>query len=285
MSIDGLMVEASDFGTKVSITSAWSRQIHEQILRLQPEEIILNRSLGWAGSDLNFLRAYSWLISVVIIDFKIQDVSPIHALGNLVNLEVLTYCKTPIDFDLFPKLQRCSLEWRPKAISIFKCTTIVDLFINRYTGKNSDPFGSLSSLQVLGILNSPMTEISTFAQLKDLRSLRLGNLSQLRSLEGLETLDGLLELEIDTCRSLASIESLSNLKSLKTLLLNNCGEVGSLGPLKGLSELQKVIFHESTNILDGDLNFIFSNGKITSVAFQDRKHYSHKRLDFGVRAE
>jgi hypothetical protein len=42
------------------------------------------------------------------------------------------------------------------------------------------------------------------------------------------------------------------------------------------------LFYESTNIVDGDLSPLTRQKNLSSVSFQDRRHYSHKRLEFGV---
>jgi Domain of unknown function (DUF5076) len=115
--------------------------------------------------------------------------------------------------------------------------------------------------------------------------LRLGNLRLLRSLEGVENLLKLQRLEIQTCRAIRSLKSLSYLEGLEVLNISNDGELDSLTPLKELPNLHTVLFYESTNIVDGDLSPIFLNRNVSLVAFQNRRHYSHKREDFATRVQ
>ena len=77
------------------------------------------------------------LKSFEIFDFNIRDIQPIHHLHKLRRLGVTTYCSTRIDFTVFPELENCGLEWRPKAISLFECVTLKGLFVNRYSGKDN----------------------------------------------------------------------------------------------------------------------------------------------------
>lgn len=281
----GVVFEHSKFGTRAVITAPWSSKLCDEINLRRPDELELNTSKGWKGEHIEFVSSFDWLQSFIIIDFSMSDVGPIHGLVNLQSLEISTYCRTPIEFSSFPRLKRCSLEWRTGAESVFECATLQDLFINQYKGASSDYFGQLSNLHTLGVLNSPLKDIIHFASLEKLRSLRLANLRQLRSLDGIGNLRHLTEFTLHNCRNVTSIDCLSNITSLKALYLLNGGDIESLKPIENLPLLQKLIFYESTNILDGDLSFAFANKNITEVAFQDRKHYSHKRRDFGVRAE
>src|SRR5262249_11900376 len=115
-----------------------------------------------------------------------------------------------------------------------------------------------------------------------LRSLRLANLKRLQSLAGLEALTNLEELEIHTCRAFTSIEEVGALSRLRKLLLNNDGKIASLKPIDKLSDLQWVLFYESTNIVDGDLSPLLRLKKLSRLSFQNRRHYSHRREEFAA---
>jgi len=245
-------------------------------------EVELNEGKGWRGADILFLAELSQLESFKIIDFKISSVNPIHFLYRLRTLEVATYCRTEIRFSTFPRLEECALEWRPQAASLFDCLTLKRLFINRYDGKDVAPFTRLANLESLAILNAPVEDLHGLGILKSLRSLRLGNLKRLTSLAGIEELTNLEELEIHTCRAVRSIQEIGFLSRLKKLHLNNDGDIESLGPLKKLNGLESVLFYESTNILDGDLSPLLGQNKLSRVSFQNRRHYSHRREEFGV---
>ena len=122
-------------------------------------EIELNHAKGWRGDTLDFLAAFPQLRSLKIIDLTIPSVEPIHVLGELRALEeVITYCKTELRFAAFPHLEECALEWRPKATSLFDCRTLKKLFVNRYRGKDTVPFGRLKALESLAILNAPIED-------------------------------------------------------------------------------------------------------------------------------
>jgi hypothetical protein len=243
-------------------------------------EIELNQAKGWTGNDVAFLARLPRLLAFEILDLKISDITPIHHLHALKRLGITTYCPTEIKFGAFPALESCSLEWRAKADSVFNCTSLKRLFINRYRGRNVDRFAELRNLDSLAILNARVDNLNGLAALMNLRALRLANLTKLRSLHGIEGLN-LEELDIHTCRSIGSIDPIGRLPRLQRLYLNNDGPIASLKPLDQLSELRVVLFYESTNILDGDLSPLLHQRNLSRVTFKNRRHYSHRREDFG----
>jgi hypothetical protein len=276
-----ITLEDGTYGRRAVLNTSWHATMAEYLKRNEVVELELNQAKGWWGDDLGFLLQLPHLKLFEIFDFNIKDISPIHLLSNLKTLGVTTYCSTAIDFSAFPALEHCGLEWRPKATSLFGCSTLKTLFVNRYKGKNVDSFASLTNLESLAILNAPVANLHGLGALKNLRSLRLGVLRRLTSLAGIERLSNLEKLNIDTCRFFKNIDEISALAQLKTLFLNNDGEIDSLKPLASLPRLEWVGFSESTNIKDGDLSPLFEK-KLSSISFQNRRHYSHRREDFGA---
>ena len=281
--ITGVSIENGVYGPRAVLTAAWSEAIQHFLLENAVAEIELNDGKGWRGKTLDFLSAFPQLRSFKIIDLRISSVEPIHFLRELRALEVITYCKTELRFSAFPHLEKCALEWRPNSGSLFDCGTLKNLFINRYNGKDVAPFARLKKLESLAILNAPIENLSGLHDLKNLRSLRLANLKRLTSLAGIEGLAELEELEIHTCRGVSSINEIGHLSRLRKLNLNNDGEIATLKPLEKLSALESVSFYESTNIVDGDLSPLMRQMNLVRVSFQNRRHYSHQREDFGAK--
>ena len=166
--------------------------------------------------------------------------------------------------------------------SLFDCTTLKRLFVNRYHGRDVIPFARLVELESLAILNAPIENLLGLNRLTKLRRLRLANLKRLSSLQGIEGLRNLEELEVNTCRGIGSIEQVGSLSQLQKLYLNNDGDIKSLKPLEKLDRLESILFYESTNILDGDLSPLLRQRNLSNVSFQNRRHYSHRREEFGA---
>ena len=275
--IQDIQFEQGDYGRRAVVTSAWSGEMTEHVLSNGIVELELNHGKGWRGTDVSFLARLPQLMGFKIIDFKISSVEPIHCLHELRALDVITYCRTEIRFSAFPRLEKCALEWRPKAASLFDCTTLKKLFVNRYKGNDTSSFAKLSNLESLAILNAPIKNLGGLGGLSKLRSLRLAGLTRLTSLKGIETLANLEELEIHTCRRIGSIEEVGSLPHLQKLQLDNDGDIESLKPLEKLNGLVSVFFCESTNIRDGDLSPLVRQKSLSRVSFQNRRHYSHRR--------
>jgi hypothetical protein len=278
--IDAVQFEDGEYGRRAVVRSAWSDNVAAYLLSSGIAELELNDGKGWQGGDLGFLTSFPHLKAFTIIDLKIASVMPIHFLHDLAALEVITYCKTEIKFSAFPQLEKCGLEWRPKAESLFGCSTLKNLFLNNYDGTHVDRFAGLTHLESLTILNAPVETLHGLRNLKRLRYLRLGNLKKLKSLAGIEGLINLEELEIHTCRAIDSIDAIGSLRRLKKLRLIDDGKIQSLKPLEKLDALEQVLFYESTNIVDGDLSPLMQK-KLSRISFQNRRHYSHRREDFG----
>jgi hypothetical protein len=276
-------LEDGEYGRRAVITSTWRSEMSRYLLANDVLELELNYAKGWRGNDLSFLKELPQLQAFKIIDhFGLPDADPIHYLHELRALDVQTYCKTPIRFSEFPQLEDCGLEWRPKCESLFSCTTLKKLFVNCYKKKNVDSFSNLVNLEWLAILNAPVHNLRGLTPLKRLKYLRLANLRQLTSLAGIEELTGLEELNIDTCRRIGSIDEVRSLSQLRRLHLGNSGEIESLKPLEKVSGLESVTFVESTNIHDGDISPLTRQKNLSRVSFQNRRHYSHRREDFGA---
>ena len=60
--------------------------------------------------------------------------------------------------------------------------------------------------------------------------------------------------------------------------------MGNIESIKGIEELKELsifLFYESTNIIDGDISPVFKLANLSKISYQNRKHYSHKREEFG----
>ena len=280
--ISPVLFENGDYGLRAVLKSAWSDLAGAEINRRTCAEIEINHAKGWKGNDLSFLAGFPKLKALKIIDFAISSVEPIHALRELRALEVMTYCRTPIRFSSFPMLENCGLEWRSGTESFFECVTLKKAFVNCYSGRDLKSFTKLVNLESLAILSAPIETLGGLSELAHLRVLRLGNLKKLYSLAGIEGLVTLEELEIHTCRGITSIQEIAGLSRLRRLHLNNDGAINSLSPLNKLDGLESVLFYESTNIVDGDLSPLMRQKHLSRISFQNRRHYSHRREEFGA---
>ncbi|PHM30358.1 leucine-rich repeat domain-containing protein [Xenorhabdus innexi] len=271
--------EKGRYGTLAVVRSEWNKKIEQDILRKGCTEIEFNYAKGWKRGEGKFpsLEAFPYLLGLSITDWNIEDINSIHVLKKLRSLGISTYCKTPIRFENFPDLEECGLEWRKKSDSLFECTNLKNLFINKYPYDDLTPMRLLTRLEILRIYNSRLKSLEGIEHHKNIRRLELANLRGLTSLEGIEHLSKLENLEIHTCRKITHINQLTKLENLREVFINNCNDIESLNPLRNLKKLEKVLFYESTNIVDGDLSPVLEREPPLDIAFMKRKHYSHQR--------
>ena len=272
--------EEGTYGTRAVLVAPWSSE-SAALLKSRPFfELHINNALGWKGESLDFLYSMGHLHSLKILDFSLPSIEPVHALHDLRELSIGTYCMTELRFQEFPLLETCGIEWRPKAKSISHSTGLKSLFVNRYKGRDLSLFSELKNLEVLTILNAPLSSVSELIAFPKLRRLRFGGLRCLKSLDGLQHLTSLVELNINTCRKITSIDEIASLRQLKMLHFSNNGSIQSISPVNALENLETFIFTESTNVVDGDLSPLLMMPRLKDVSFQDRSHYSHKRAGF-----
>lgn len=276
-------IENGTYGPRMVVTGPWSPKAEALIENRGIKELELNYAKGWSGHDYSFLDHLAGLDALDITDWNATDITAIHSLHGLRRLDVSTYCKTEIRFSQFPHLEECSLEWRPKARSLFEHAGIKKLFINKCPGKDLTSFEKMTGLRSLSLASPKIETLEGIAALNKLTFLGIYVARRLTGLDGLQALTDLVQLEVTDSRRIKDISPLANLHKLEELHLNNDGEIETLKPIAGLKHLRVVLFYESTNILDGDLSVLKGLPKLENVALMERRHYSHKRRDLPQR--
>ena len=273
-----ISIEKGVVGKKIVCTGSWDDSITKYMQKEDITELELNTAKGWAGKNISFLpELSSFLTAFTIIGLQIDDVKEINSLHNVTYLNIQTYHDTEIDFTQFSKLEVCSIFWNQKLGSIGECITLRDLFIYKFKGTDFSLFSKLKKLERLRIKGAQIDSLKGIDSLKNLKKLEMYLFTKLTSLSGIESSDNLEMLVVDTCKKIENIKEVSELKKLKVLAINNCGEIESLAPIVGLKKLQQVLFWESTNIKDGELSILKGLPFLEKVAFQNRRHYSHKK--------
>ncbi len=278
--INGFNIRMTEFGPALIIDPNHIMESKEFMVDNNIKGLEINVSINFDTNDLRFLKHFDFITHLNIIHYRINDLSPLYYLKNIVSLAIQAHYTCSIDFSHFPKLMHCFLEWEKGAESIFKCVTLKTLYINSYKGKNADKFAMLTNLESLKIGNSPIENIEGLRYLSKLKELGLYYLRKLTSLKGIENLVNLEVLDLYACRKITSLKEIEKLRNLKKLLFNNMGEIDSIKVLEKLPNLEWVLFYESTNILDGNLTPLTKLPKLTKLAFQNRRHYTHKCEDF-----
>lgn len=273
--------EQGKFGVKATIKTKWKDSLIDLLVNRDIRELELNIGKGWRGKNIEFLKELPHLRSLVIGDLTLELIEPIHYLHELIELELETYSDSPVNFNAFPKLTSCWFEWIKGSESLFDCRNLKSLGVNNYKKKSSEPFSRLMKLEQLALLNSPVEDLAGLFELKHLKELRIARLSKITDLGQISLLKELKILDIGTCKGIRSVSEVFFLGKLKALFLSNIGDIETLRGIESLTELEQLIFDESTNIVDGDLSPILSLKRLKKISFQNRRHYTHRREDFG----
>lgn len=273
--------EQGRFGVKATIKTKWKDSLIDLLVNRDIRELELNIGKGWRGKNIEFLKELPHLRSLVIGDLTLELIEPIHYLHELIELELETYSDSPVNFNAFPKLTSCWFEWIKGSDSLFDCRNLKSLRVNNYKKKSSEPFSRLMKLEQLALLNSPVEDLAGLFELKHLKELRIARLSKIADLGQISLLKELKILDIGTCKGIRSVSEVFFLGKLKALFLSNIGDIETLRGIESLTELEQLIFDESTNIVDGDLSPILSLKRLKKISFQNRRHYTHRREDFG----
>jgi hypothetical protein len=175
------------------------------------------------------------------------------------------------------------LEWRDSVKSLYDCTTLKHVFINNCPVTSLHAFDKLKNLEYLSLKSPKLESIGDVKTLQKLNFLGIYIAGELSSLEGIEQFHNLEMLEIERCRKISNIEPVKALKKLQRLMIANCGKIDSLKPVAELKKLREIFFHESTNILDGNLAILKSLPNLEDVSFQERRHYNCKWEDLPMR--
>ena len=148
-------VEKSNSEVKAVIFEPLMPPDIDVLRQLNVRLIEINDGKGWRGGKLDFIEALDFISSVSILSFSPNDsgIESIHALKQLRELQINTYCKTKIDFSAFPLLERCDFLWREGSDSLFECEHLESLVLIKFRRPNL-PAEQLRKLQRLQLLDS-----------------------------------------------------------------------------------------------------------------------------------
>ncbi|WP_143164984.1 leucine-rich repeat domain-containing protein [Chryseolinea serpens] len=221
--------------------------------------------------DITFLKSHYDFIEGISITGNLD----ITALGKFVNLRRLLVQTAPaqvIDFDNFPLLQECRIEWSKKVKNIDRLKSLEILHVWKYKMDDLQGIGGLRSLRELSVIRSSITSLEGIGSLDALERLELGYLRKLNSLHGVERVSNLRRLDIDCCPHIEDLSPVQELKNLEQLGTYRCRKINSLKPLKYLTKLDIVYILGGTDIVDGDMTPLIGRKDATIAT---RKHYTH----------
>jgi len=271
-------MEEGELGARLVATGPWSGEALQAAHGEDVVELELNYAKGWKGQGVEFLREVPQIRGLIIADWNIRDISPVHDLHDLRLLRLSTHCKTDLEFSSWPQLEEIYLDvWRAGASSMMDHQGIQRVFINKWgVGRDLESFSSMKRLASLK-LYSP-SRLESLEGLRDgsrIEELEIARARKLVSLAGLNGMSSLERLEFTNCRGISDVSGVASLTSLKELLVCDCGDIESLAFTRSLRNLESFMFYGTTNVTDGDLSVLEELPRLRKTAFMDRKHYTH----------
>lgn len=272
-------LEKGDYGPRLSVNGPWLESIRDVIKEKKVVELVLRAQSGWKGIDVDFLSEFDSLVAITLQDYSIKNISGIYKLHALKYLNVQVASRGVFDMNKFQDLEWCSLVDIKSVIGFKSLKKLKLLSLYGVKDVSLQEIGELKSLESLSLIKCNFETLKGLGNLGHLKSLTLAYNSKLNDMRDIGKLTELESLDIEACKKIGSVNELATLVNLRKLYLNNCGSIESLKPLMNLAKLEDFRFWESTNIVDGDLSFVFDHPRLDpkKVAFQPRNHYSHAK--------
>ncbi len=262
------------------IKSPWNTCHESYVKNNNVKALYFNSARGWSGSDFSFLASLNGIEEINIICSKINNLSSIENIHSLQEISINGVVSEEIDFHKLQYLKKCYLFWWSGAKSILKCSSLENVYFDKFKLKSYEDLSKLSNVKSLTIANSPMPNLEWLNgfdnQLEEIYFLNC------RKLENFSTLTGqskLKRLAISGSKLLYELEFLSELKILEVLDLSDSCTLKTIIPLSYLKELKAFSFAGSkATIEDGDLSVLTTLPKLAMLMFAPRKHYTHKLI-------
>ena len=276
---DGYFIEPWEFGYgKVMVlTGPWEKAYDKIISSQKISALRLSESAGWIGGDLSFVAELIQLQGIEVYSWRVNDITPLQNLINIESIGLQCEFTSRVDFSVFNNLVDCYLMWRPKCESLFSCSSLRTLNIEKYPYKDFISLNSLNCLERLQITSKKLEFVKGVEELTELKILDLFDCPKLSSLQGIGNLAAFHTLELENCKKIYDLNAISNLNQLNKIVLNSCGKIKTLSPIESCKNLEEVTFIEDTVIEDGDLTVYNALPSLKKMWFANRKHYSHSR--------
>lgn len=267
-------------GLRFVLRGPWHPRMQDSFRLAGCTEFELNSGKGWLEDHVAFLAGFPDLRGLVILTPFLKECSVIADLAQLEFLELDSNCKGTLDFSKFIHLSDCGFNWKKGGESIFSCTGLKRLFINRLPAHDLTQMSGLHEIDDLILLSPALQNLNGAPGLGNLRSVRIGAASKLNDISGISSCKTIEIAEFSQCRKVGDFSPLGKLPRLKRIEIIDCSKIERLQWISELGDLEELFFYGDTNLIDGDLSPLKKLPKLRKVVFQDRKHYSHRRENF-----
>lgn len=232
----------------------------------------------YKNPEVNFLKKCSGIEAVMIYNPLLRDFTGLYYLKKL----RILYSDEPnaeLDLSLLENLEELSIGWSKFIKNIDKCSNLRILGLRGYKPKSKDllEISGLGKIEELILTQSPIVSLRGCGDLPIINKLELNYINTLEYIDEIEKNSSTLKnLRFESCKKIKNHDFVSCLKRLEVLGFNSCSDIPSIGFIKELPNLRNFTF-VNTNVVDGDLSPCIG---LEYVGFFDKKHYTHKSVDF-----
>ncbi|TVY04208.1 hypothetical protein [Cohnella terricola] len=214
-------------------------------------------------------------IETINIGAAISNFDGLYRSSESVKVLLLGDITGPIDLLRMKCVEEMAIDVNKYVLNLEKCKQLKELRIWKYKKNNLEELSGLTNLNSMAITQSSLVTLDGCNRLNNLKQVELNYMSKLEDVNQLtELADTLKVLRIESCKKI-NFDFLHRLKNLEKLSLIDSGSIPNLSFVKNLPKLKFLVFSK-TNVIDGDLSYCEG---IEYVAFDNKKHYSHKSKD------
>jgi hypothetical protein len=215
-------------------------------------------------------------IETINIGAAISNFDGLYRSSESIKVLLLGDITGPIDLLRMKHVEEMAIEMNKHVLNLEKCKQLKELRIWKYKKNNLEELSGLTNLNAITITQSTLVTLDGCNRFDKLERVELNYMSKLEDINQLaELADTLKVLRIESCKKI-NFDFLHRLKNLEKLSLIDSGSIPNLSFVKSLPKLKFLVFSK-TNVIDGDLSYCEG---IEYVAFDNKKHYTHKSKDF-----
>ena len=229
---------------------------------------------AWGCDDYSFLSRIPPLKHLCILSSSINRIDYISDQTELTQLSIYGCVKDhmTIDFRRIHHLKRLVCSGDVVNPTLSSCTELTHFSVDELWKINTLHFEELTNLRELTIKNSSISDLSFLNSLQELVELSMDNCRSIQDFQAISSVQNLrwLSLRGVILRDLSFLSHMSNLR----ILVIDTGGVESLKPIKELINLKAVSL--GGLIHDNDLTPIGSLPNLSMLRINNKRHYPYR---------
>jgi hypothetical protein len=277
--MDKFIIEDHEIGIGkcLVLKSNWSSSYEAVIKENNISTIRLSFSNGWTDLDLSFLKNIHALKGIEIYSWKVNDLTPLYNLQNLIFIGIQADIKKKFELSKFSKLKILKIFWNDKVKQLYDCLNLEHINVVNFPYESFTAISNLSKLIRIQITSKKFSSTEGISKFRVLEDLDTHDCKKLNSFVELNKVKGLRKLQLSNCPNISDIDAVGELNNLELLIMENCGKIKNINCLRNCGNLKRLLLIGTTSVKDGDLSVIEKLPKLKDVRLSEQKHYNLTR--------